>query len=52
MECCCCEAKATFEVDTVLVCGRHLAYVVKSHCKMGPHEAKVRVIEQALKDKQ
>lgn len=39
--CCCCECKAKYDIDGELVCGRHLAYAVDYHLKIGPNSAKV-----------
>lgn len=44
--CCCCQAKAKYEIAGDLVCGRHLTYMVESHCRIGPCDATVRMIEQ------
>lgn len=44
--CCCCQAKAKYEIAGDFGCGRHLAYIVESHCRMGPCTATVSIIEQ------
>jgi len=46
MQCCCCEAKAKYEIAGDYVCGRHLAKVVDMHLEMSPCEAKVCKAEE------
>ena len=44
-QCCCCECKAKYYVDYDYVCGRHLGYIVDSHLRIGPCQAKVEKAE-------
>ena len=46
-QCCCCQAKAKYEVGCGdYVCGRHLAYFVRFATQLPPSEVKVRVLEK------
>ena len=44
-QCCCCECKAKYYIAGDYICGRHLAYVVDSHLRMGPSSANVTKAE-------
>lgn len=43
--CCCCECMAKYCIAGDYVCGKHLAYIVDSHLRIGPNSATVTKAE-------